>query len=470
MDSFDISELVRTQRAFFSTGKTKDVEFRRNHLLALKQKINQYEKQIIQALHEDLGKSEFEAFATEIGIIQAEITYMIKHMRRWAKTKRVHTPITSFWSKSRVQPEPYGCVLIISPWNYPFQLALVPMATAICAGNCVTLKPSSSSPATSAVIAKMLTEVFPAGFVSVVCGGHENHDALLSQKFDYIFFTGSVSVGKKIMAAAAQNLTPVCLELGGKSPCIVDETCDVETAARRIIWGKLLNAGQTCVAPDYILVHAKIKHRLVQAMLKYILQFYGDTPLDPESILPAIINQRHFLRLISLCDGSNPNNGKVLRAATSTTYPAYDAGTRKMAPVILDEPKTDSPAMTEEIFGPVLPVISVQDMEEAIAFVAARPEPLALYLFTKDKKLEKSVVKNLRYGGGCINDTVMHLTSPYMGFGGIGNSGMGSYHGKTGFDTFTHYKSILKTPASLDFPFRYPSCKNNIQLAKMFMK
>ncbi len=469
MDTSNISNLVQAQRDFFSTGKTKDINFRKQKLIDLRNAIRNHEKSITQALFTDLGKSEFEAYSTEVGIVLSEISFMIKNIKRWSKPKKAKMAITSPLSKSFIYPEPYGTVFIASPWNYPFQLALVPLATAVCSGNCVTLKPSSSTSATNAIIAKLVSEVFEPEHVCAVMGGHEVHDALLAEKFDFIFFTGSPSIGKKIMEAAAKHLTPVSLELGGKSPCIVDENTDIKTTARRIVWGKFLNAGQTCVAPDYVLVHKNVKDALVKEMLKWLKEFFGENPLNPETILPSIVNERHFNRLLALSDGSNPENGKVYRSINEG-MPISDSTTRKIVPAIVVDSNPESPVMQDEIFGPVLPVISVENMEEAVTFVDARSRPLALYLFTENKRVQNLIVGSLRYGGGCINDTVLHLTSNFLPFGGVGESGMGNYHGKYGFDTFSHYKSVLKSPTWFDFPFRYAPYKNKIALARLFLR
>ena len=469
MDTSYISNLVQSQRDFFSTGKTKDINFRKQKLIDLRNAIKKNEKRITQALFADLGKSEFEAFSTEVGIVLSEISFMIKNVKRWSKIKRAKDTIISPASKSFIYPEPYGTVFIASPWNYPFQLAFVPLATAVCAGNCVTLKPSSSTSATNAIIAEIVSEVFEPEHVTAVMGGHEVHDALLAEKFDFIFFTGSPSIGKKIMEAAAKHLTPVSLELGGKSPCIVDENTDIKTTARRIVWGKFLNAGQTCVAPDYVLVHKNVKDALIEEMLKWLPKFFGENPLNPQTLLPSIVNERHYNRLLALSDGSNPENGKVLRGIKEG-IPTCDANTRKIVPVILADSNPDSPVMQDEIFGPVLPVISFSDMKEVVSFVNSRPKPLALYLFTENAQVQKYIMSSIRYGGGCINDTVLHLTSNHLPFGGVGESGMGNYHGKYGFDTFTHYKSILKSPTWFDFPFRYPPYKNKIALARLILK
>ncbi|MBO5137795.1 MAG: aldehyde dehydrogenase [Spirochaetaceae bacterium] len=469
MTEQELTELILSQQNFFSSGATFDLDFRLYKLKSLKKAIISFQEQIITALNNDLGKSEFEAYSTEVGLVLSELSFTIKKLRSWAKPQSVSSPLFCFPAKSKIFPQPYGKVLIMSPWNYPFYLALMPLISAVAAGNCVMLKPSSTSSATSAIIEKIIAQVFLPEYVCVLNQGSWIHQCLLEQHFDYIFFTGSVAVGKKVMEAASKHLTPVCLELGGKSPCIVDKTVDVEFVARRIIWGKLLNSGQTCVAPDYILVDSTIKDKLVTELCKQIVKLYGNNPTAQNSTLPSIINQKHFLRLKALCDGSNISNGKVI-VANSNKYPLFNEETRKIAPVVLDSPTQDSPVMKEEIFGPILPVIPMESMEEAISFVASKPEPLALYVFTKDKRLQQKVVKMLRYGGGCINDVVLHLSSHRLPFGGIGNSGMGCYHGKAGFYTFVHLKSILKSSDLLDLPFRYPPYKNHLKYAKALLK
>ncbi len=471
MDSQTVSAVLENQRAFFASNITKDIVFRRKQLLALKNGITEREQDILDALRRDLGKSSFEAYSTEIAMVQEELSFMLKHLRSWAKPRKVKTPLINFPSESVVYPEPFGCVLVMAPWNYPFQLALAPLAAALCAGNCAIVKPSNYSPSVSAVVESLLNDVFPPEYVAVVTGGREANASLLELKFDYIFFTGSPSVGKIVMQAAAAHLTPVSLELGGKSPCIVDASASVELAAKRIVWGKLLNAGQTCVAPDYVLAHESVKDALIAALRRQITAFYGSDPAHCD-YYPNIINEKHYRRLAAFCDGSDPANGTVLCAdgADDSAETAFNDAERKIAPVVLDGPAPDSPVMSEEIFGPVLPVLSVASIEEAVSFIRERPEPLALYLFTGDVKAEKYVLRSVRFGGGCVNDTIMHLTSSYLPFGGTGNSGIGSYHGKAGFDTFTHYKSVLSKSVRIDVPFRYPPYTGNLNLIKRFMK
>lgn len=453
----DIQSVVERQRAYFLCDETKDISFRMDALRKLESAIQACEGEILKALKEDLNKSDFEAYATEIGIVYSELDDALKHLPGWARKKRVRTPVMHFKASSWMVPEPYGVVLIMSPWNYPFQLSLAPLIGAMAAGNCAVVKPSSYSPRTSAVVAKILGECFSEEYIAVVEGGREANQELLKQKFDYIFFTGSVNVGKTVMEAASKHLTPVSLELGGKSPCIVHKDANPELAARRIIWGKCLNSGQTCVAPDYLLVHRDIKDRVISAMKTSIIEFFGEKPCqNPE--YPKIINEKHFNRLKGLL-----SDGRILVGGD------VNEATHQIAPTIVDQITWESPVMQEEIFGPILPVLTFDDIDEVIAAVNSRPKPLALYLFTNDKSVEKRIVKSISFGGGCINDTIVHLATSFMPFGGVGESGMGRYHGKWSFDTFTHEKSILKKSCRLDIKLRYPPYKDKMGLLKRFM-
>lgn len=453
----DYKQMIRRQRRYYQTGKTRNLKFRILMLQRMEDWINNHEAIIMKALKTDLHKSSFESYATEIGIVKEEIRFTKKHLKQWMKPKYVPTPITQFPSKSFQYPEPYGVVLIMSPWNYPFQLTLAPLVGAICAGNCAILKPSAYSPATSKVISKMISQIFDPGFVTTVEGGRKENEALLNERFDYIFFTGGVEVGKLVMEKASGHLTPVSLELGGKSPCIVDETADLKLTAKRIVWGKFLNAGQTCVAPDYILVQKNVKEKLIKYMGKMIRKMYGQDPCyNPD--YPKIINDKHFQRLQSIIEGEHIAYGGDIRE-----------GTNQIGPVILDEVNWESRVMQEEIFGPILPVMAFYDLREAIEMVNARPKPLALYVFTKSRKNEASILKKISYGGGCINDTIVHLATTHMPFGGVGNSGMGGYHGKASFDTFTHYKSIMKKALWFDIPLRYAPFKDHLKWLKKVM-
>ena len=435
------------QQKFFSEGLTKDIVFRINSLKRLQSWIRNHETEILAALKQDLNKSPFEAYATEIGVVLDEIKYALKHIKKWSSDKRVRTSIKNFPAKCFIKSDPYGVVLIISPWNYPFMLAIAPVIGAIAAGNCVIMKPSEYSPHTSALIARMIEEVFEKSFVTVVLGCQKESESLLSNNFDYICFTGSTNVGKIIMEAASKHLTPVTLELGGKSPCIVDETANIKLAARRIIWGKLLNAGQTCVAPDYLLVHKNVKEALLQEMISCTKLYFGEKPCD-NAEYPKIINKKHFDRLLNLLQDERVIVGG-----------GFNAESLQIAPTLLDGVSWDSPIMQEEIFGPLLPIITYESLSEAVEQINCRPKPLALYLFTTNKLNEKAVLQNISFGGGCVNDTVMHLSIPWIPFGGVGESGMGGYRGKFGFETFSHKKSVLKTSLLVDLPIRYPPYK-----------
>ena len=459
----NIAELVQIQKDYFNGGETLDINFRKNQLKKLYQAIADNQAEIFDALKADLNKPPFETYETEIGIVLEEIRYLISHLAKWAKPKHASMPLALFPAKGTMHFEPYGRVLIMSPWNYPFQLAMEPLAGAIAAGNCAVLKPSNYSPATSKLIQKLIRSIYPEKYVAVVEGGREANADLLKQQFDYIFFTGGTTVGRLVMESAAKFLTPVSLELGGKSPCIVDETADIDLAARRIVWGKYLNAGQTCVCPDYVLAHKDIKQKLIERMIYWAGRHYGENPLtNPE--YAKIITERHFERLAALSDGTNPANGKLVLGGER------DAAFRKISPVILDSPQIDSPVMSEEIFGPIMPVLEFSDLEEVRRFVTERPRPLALYFFSSSKKNIRFVVKRFSYGGGCINDTIIHLASSKMPFGGIGNSGMGRYHGKASFDTFSHTKSVLTRGTFLDVTVRYPPYGSKLGLLQKLLK
>lgn len=455
----DIKELVSSQRKLFYTGKTRDYRFRLTALNRLEQAIRANQAEIEAALKKDLGKSAQEAYMTEIGLSLSEIAYAKKHLKQWMGRKNVPTPLAQFHSKSFVMPEPYGVTLIMSPWNYPFMLCIEPLAGAIAAGNCCVIKPSAYAPTVSAVLKKVVCLAFPPEYVAVVEGGRAENEALLEQRFDYIFFTGSVLVGRLVMEKAARFLTPVTLELGGKSPCIVDETADLNLAAKRLAFGKFLNCGQTCVAPDYLLVQDTVREEFVRLLVKWIRRMYGKDPVKNVSY-PKMINEKHYARVMGLLKGE---------LAAAGGY--GDPKTLKIAPTVLTDADWQSPVMQEEIFGPVLPVLEFHRLEDAIRMVERREKPLALYLFTTDKKAENKVLRRLSFGGGCVNDTVVHLTSPYMGFGGVGCSGMGSYHGKLSFDTFSHQKSVMKKYNWLDLPIRYqPYRAWKLRLLKLVLK
>lgn len=456
-EQMSISEIVLRQRNYFMSGATRSVEYRLIALKELKRAIKANEDLLNEALLTDLNKPAAESYLCEIGIIYDEIGYAIKHLRSWAKKQAVPTPLAQFRSKSYIAPEPYGVVLIMAPWNYPMQLCFAPLVGAIAAGNCAVIKPSAYAPATSHVVAKIVAEAFSSEYITVVEGGREENSALLEERFDYIFFTGSVAVGKIVMAAAAKYLTPVSLELGGKSPVIVDETANIEVAARRIAFGKTLNAGQTCVAPDYLFVHKSIKQQFIEKYITAIADFF---PQGDYSNMPCIVNDKHFNRLIGLLDG------EVVVAGGS-----YNSSKRFIEPTLLDKVSIQSPIMQEEIFGPILPMITYSSLQECIDFICSRPKPLALYLFTKRSECERTILESCSFGGGCINDTIVHLATPYMGFGGVGESGMGSYHGNRSFDTFSHHRSILRKRFSPDISMRYrPYTKKKSTFIRLFLK
>jgi aldehyde dehydrogenase (NAD+) len=453
-----ISQTLTQLRAFFAAGKTRNIEFRIDQLKKLKDGIRRYEPEIIASLYNDFHKPPFESYATEIGILYTEIDHVIRHIQSWSRSRRVATPIIHFLSKSRIYSEPYGVVLIISPWNYPFQLTIAPLIGAIAAGNCVLIKPSEFSPATSALMAKMIAELFDPDYLAVFQGDAQATQQILAEKFDYIFYTGSTAVGRIIMTAAARHLTPVTLELGGKSPCIVDQDARLDYGIKRIAWGKFLNAGQTCIAPDYVLIHRKIKEAFVEEMIRTIHSFYGEDPMDSPDYA-RIINERHFNRLLRLTE-----KGRILLGGNSRRKDLY------IAPTLIDQVSGDDPVMQEEIFGPILPLIEYDDIDEAIAFVNQRPRPLALYCFSENKAIQDRVLRETSSGGGCINDTISHIGSQELPFGGIGESGLGGYHGKASFDTFTHQRGILFRSNLLDMPLRYPPYRGRVSLLKILFR
>lgn len=451
--------LISKQRSFFESGKTLSLEFRREALDKLYKAIQSNMKDLEDAIKTDLGKSTFEAGMCEIRLTLSEITYMKKHLRKFAKPKRVPTPLSHFYSTSKVYASPYGVVLIMSPWNYPLLLSLEPLVDAIAAGNTAIIKPSLYAPFTSNAIEKLIKDTFNEEYVSVVTGGREENKNLLLSKFDYIFFTGSKNVGKEVMRRAAEHLTPVTLELGGKSPCVVLKDANIKAAARRIVFGKYLNCGQTCVAPDYVLVDESVKNELIDALKKEAKTQFGEKPFENQDY-GKIINKKHFDRLSGLI-----NKEKVIYGGNTSE------STLQIEPTIINNVTLDDAIMKEEIFGPLLPIISVKDEDEAIRIIKSLEHPLALYVFTSSKKDEKRFINTVGFGGGCVNDTIVHLATSNMGFGGFGESGMGSYHGKKGFDTFSHYKSILKKTTLFDLPIRYqPYSSKKEKLIKMFLR
>lgn len=445
---------------YYASGITRTYRFRKEQLKKLKSIIQEYEQEILTALHKDLHKSAEEAYATEVGFIYKEINYTLRHLEQWMADRPVASPFMLFPSKSKVIKDPWGICLIIAPWNYPFQLLMAPLIGSIAGGNCAVLKPSEMTPHTAAVVNKMITDNFDPAFIKVIEGeGAAIIPAMLHQyRFDFIFFTGSTQVGRKIAILAAEKLVPTCLELGGKSPCIIDKDADIEVAARRIAWGKFTNAGQTCVAPDYLLVHTAIKDLLVLAIQKSILSFYGVNPQTSPDY-GRIINNSRLEKLISYL-----SQGKVIFGGT------YENESLYFSPTLIDGVKPDSGVMKEEIFGPVLPIITFDDYETAMEIILQNPHPLSLYYFGRNKAGEKFFMDNVAFGGGCINNTLVHLSNEALPFGGIGNSGSGMYHGQFSFDIFTRSKSILKTGTWMDPGIKYPPYKGKLSLLKWLMK
>lgn len=440
-----MKDLYNKQLQYFRSGATLDVRFRRRMLLKLREAIHAYEGKIAAALKADLGKGATESYMSEIGMVLAGLSDTLHHLRRWTRPKRVAAPLAQFPSACRIMPEPYGVTLVMSPWNYPVLLCLDPLIASLSAGNCCVVKPASMSRHVSAVLKEMLESIFPPEYVAVVWGSDVSYDELLAQPFDYIFFTGSPRVGKVVMHAAAQHLTPVTLELGGKSPCLLTESADVRVAARRIAFGKTLNSGQTCVAPDYALMPHGMRDEFVAAFQDAVREMLGDTPLTNDAY-PHIINRRHFDRLLGLLGGEG---------VTPLCGGHSDPESLRIEPTLLGGVTADSPCMQEEIFGPILPILCYDSLAEAEQFIISRPKPLACYIFGSKSKEIESLLQKIPFGGGCVNDTIIHLAVHGLPFGGVGNSGMGSYHGKAGFDTFTHHKSVLCKATWLDLPFRY---------------
>lgn len=455
-----MTQIYQKQKEYFRSGVTLDVSWRRKQLQALYDVIVRKEKDITDALYNDLGKSAEESYMSEIGMVLSEITHMKKHLKRYSSRKYVSSPLAQFPSISYEQAVPYGNVLIMSPWNYPFLLTMDPLVCAIAAGNTAVLKPGPDSPHTNQVMKEIIRELFCEEYVCLVEGGIETADQLLNDPFDLIFFTGSTMTGRKVYEAAAGNLIPVVLELGGKSPCIVDETADIGLSAKRIVFGKYLNCGQTCVAPDYVLVHESVHDQLITEMKKQIVAQYGNDPLS-SSCYGKIISKRHFTRLQGLIDQKKTIYGGRM-----------DESSLRMEPVIMDHVSWSDPVMQEEIFGPILPVLTYRDYNEMVSLLQEKPNPLALYLFTKNKELIRIVDQKLRYGGGCINDTIIHLASDSLGFGGTGESGIGKYHGKYGFEAFSHTKSIVDKKCWLDLPMRYAPYTNRLynRLIRLFLR
>jgi aldehyde dehydrogenase (NAD+) len=450
----DFHRAIERQRAFFRTGATRPLEFRHTQLRKLADAIEGHEEMIFDALHADLRKSPHQAYTTEIGVVLAEIQRVRRHVRVWMKSQRRGTPLLCWPSRAWIQPEPRGLALIIGPWNYPFQLLLSPLIGAVAAGNCAVLKPSEFAPRTAAAIAQLIGAAFPQEYVAVFEGERETGEALLRERFDAIFFTGSTPVGRAVMVAAAKHLTPVTLELGGKCPCLVCADAPLDLAARRIAWGKFMNAGQTCAAPDFVLADRRIAGLLVSAVTQAIRGFYGDSPQRSPDY-GRIVNRRHFDRLTS-----------YLAAGQIACGGQRDAGELYLAPTILTGVTWESPVMQQEVFGPILPVLEFDDLPAALAQLRERPTPLALYLFTRDRTMQNRVLAETRSGGVCLNDTVSHMIGPGLPFGGLGESGLGAYHGRASFDCFTHYRSVLSRSLAYDAPFRYPPSRATLKTLK----
>lgn len=453
-----IAAKVQRLRNFYNTGQTKKISFRKKQLRKLRRAIRKNESAIMEAMRRDLGKPAFESYAGEIGVLYQEITHAIRHVRSWARKREVRTSIIHFYSTSEVLYEPYGVALIIGPWNYPFQLVIAPLAAALAAGNCAVIKPSELAPATSRLVAKLVRETFEQDYVTVIEGGVDAARAVLKEKFDYIFFTGGTAVGRIVMVAAAEQLTPVTLELGGKSPVIVDEDAHLPSAARRICWGKFFNAGQTCLAPDYLLVHKKIKAAFIDELVRTVKKFYGDDPrLSPD--YARIINGGHFDRIMRLLRGK-----KAVLGGKGDRKGLY------IAPTIVDGVTMKDPIMREEIFGPLLPVMTFGRTDDAIALVNRLPRPLALYYFSRNEKKQEKVLAETVSGGACVNDTVSHVGSQWLPFGGIGDSGMGRYHGRSGFETFSHQRGVLKRTTLFDMKLRYPPYGKRVKLLRFLFR
>ena len=451
-------ELIKEQRAFFNNRTTGDISFRKQSLTALQKAIRKYEKELSEALRKDLGKAPFESYMTEIGFILSEIRHTLKHLDKWAAAKRCKTPLFLFGSTSHTRPEPYGIVLILSPWNYPVQLLLAPLVGAIAAGNCAILKPSPRTVHTNHILGKLISETFPPQYIAFLETDNRQTDNLLKQHFDYIFYTGGVAFGKRIMMAAAKNLTPVTLELGGKSPCIVDNDAHIQIAARRIVWGKYLNCGQTCVAPDYIFVHREVKDKPITALQAEIERQYGKAPQESPDY-PRIISQDHFYNLLLLL-----KQGHIVAGGK------YDDKDLYIAPTVISGILPENRIMSEEIFGPILPLLDFDDIDNVIDYVNNQEKPLALYYFGQNKKKARYVLQNTSSGGACINDVVTHVANTHLPFGGVGSSGTGAYHGKYSFDTFSHTRSIVQSTTRFNIGMKFAPYDGKLKWLKKIMK
>lgn len=459
MEKTEIQKLLDGQRKFFLTGKTLPIAYRREALKKLLKAVDENETLLAEALYSDLGKSRQESYMCEIGLVESEIGYMLRHMHSFAKEHRVHTPLAQTLSRSFVKPSPYGNVLIMSPWNYPVLLTLEPLTDALAAGNTAIVKPSAYSPAVSDVLEKLISDCFSKEYVAVVKGGRQENASLLDCDFNYIFFTGSKMVGKEVMRKASERLIPITLELGGKSPCIVDKSANIKLAAKRIVFGKFVNCGQTCVAPDYIYCDPSVKGCLIEELTHQIHKQYGESPLDNKNY-GKIISKKHYDRITGLIDPQ-----KTVLGGKS------DPQTLKIEPTIMDNVSWEDAVMQEEIFGPVLPILEYKSLEDAADKINSMDSPLALYIFSSDKKNIDFVKNRIQFGGGCVNDTLIHLATSEMGFGGVGESGMGSYHGRAGFDAFSHKKSIVDKKTIIDLPMRYqPYTKIYEKMIRVFLR
>ncbi|MFJ5769250.1 aldehyde dehydrogenase [Psychrobacillus sp. NPDC093180] len=459
-DFQQLDKMMKEHQAFFDTGITKTTKFRIDQLTKLKKTIKKYEKDVIHALYQDLRKSEFEAYTTEIGLVYDNIAFMIKHLEEWMEPKQVKTPLALMPSKSFIVHDPYGTILIIAPFNYPFQLVMEPLLGAIAGGNCAVIKPSEATPHTTKIIQKIIGKAFDPTYIRVVEGEKEETSLLIQAPFDFIFFTGSVKVGKLVMKAAAERLTPVALELGGKSPAIVDHTANLELAAKRIVWGKFVNAGQTCIAPDYVVVEETVKEKFIELLKQSIVQFYGKSIQDSPD-LGRIVNTNHFNRLQAVIENEKE---QIIFGGSTDCTDLY------IEPTLLAGVDFTSPSMEDELFGPILPIIGYNDLPAIIRQIRKLPKPLAAYMFSEHERAQQYFLEELPFGGGCINDTISHAGSAYLPFGGVANSGVGAYHGEASFTLFTHQKSIIKKSTKLPVNVVFPPYKNKVKLVRTLLK
>lgn len=451
------AEIISCQHTFFNKGETLDVSFRIAQLRKLKSILKEHENDILNAIEKDFNKPPFESYGTEVGILYSEIDHILKHIKKWSKPERVRGSLINFPSRSYIYHQPYGVSLVIGAWNYPILLSLSPVLGSMAAGNCTVIKPSEITERSSALLAEIVNSNFDEGYLKVIEGAAETTQELLDQPLDYIFFTGSTRVGKIIMQKAAKQLTPVTLELGGKSPAIVNSDANISIAAKRIAWGKFLNAGQTCVAPDYVYVHKDVKETFLKSLIEEISNFYGSDPQKSPDYT-RIVNNKHFNRLKEYLD-----NGDIVSGGNT------DEDERYIEPTVLDRISWDDQIMKEEIFGPILPVMTFENLNTALNAMKEKPTPLSLYIFSKDTDVQQKIIRNVQFGGGCINDTVAHLGNHNLPFGGLGHSGFGSYHGQRSFEVFSHKKSIMKKPTWLDNPLRYAPYAGKLKWLKKFI-